>query len=380
MKRKITILATSLIMSLTLWGQTDKKPAGHLTFTGDYRFRIEQDWNSRKSDGTYRTDRTRLRYRLRFGATYHYNKHLTFGLRLRTGQLHKQQDPQLTLGAGFKEFGTLPIGLEKAYFRAKHNEWELWLGKNTFPFKKQNELFWSDNVYPEGVFASKKLTFSSKWIRELSLKLGHFILSANGAGFKEDNFFQGIQLYSLHGQNRLQLFSAFYRAVHTPNIPDGGETYWINYSFLHFGGRLAILPRAQFYLETDYYLNLEDYSKNDSIPSMLKDQKQGLILALGLGQLKEKGDWMIKLTYTHLERYAAIDFMAQNDWTRWDYSAYGSPDGRLTNFKGWEIAAGYALGPNAKLKMRFFLVEQLIPYGITTETGTRIRFDLGMGF
>lgn len=34
-----------------------------------------------------------------------------FGLKLRTGNPRKLQDPELTLGDGFKEFGALPIGL-----------------------------------------------------------------------------------------------------------------------------------------------------------------------------------------------------------------------------------------------------------------------------
>ena len=96
--------------------QNDSLPS-KLKFNGDFRFRVEQDWNSRTSDGSYREDRSRLRYRLRAGATYK-DKWYEVGLRIRTGNPKKQQDPQLTLGDGSKEFGTLPIGLEKAYFQA----------------------------------------------------------------------------------------------------------------------------------------------------------------------------------------------------------------------------------------------------------------------
>ena len=129
-----------------------------LSFTGDFRFRVEQDWNSRKPDGTYRDDRTRLRYRARFGVSYDYKDWMSIGIRLRTGDPKKQQDPHLTLGDGFKEFSTLPIALEKVYANFSHKWFSAWIGKNTFPFEKQNELFWSDNVFPEGISLRGKFT------------------------------------------------------------------------------------------------------------------------------------------------------------------------------------------------------------------------------
>tara|TARA_R110002049_G_scaffold232088_8_gene404661 strand:+ start:16202 stop:16633 length:432 start_codon:yes stop_codon:yes gene_type:complete len=127
-----------------------------LSFYGDFRFRIEQDWNSKKSDGTYRDDRSRLRYRGRLGLNYFVNQNTSMGVRIRTGDPKKQQDAQLTLGDANKEFGTLPIGFEKIFFQTNYKGFFTWIGKNTFPFNKNNELFWSDNVYPEGVFLKKK--------------------------------------------------------------------------------------------------------------------------------------------------------------------------------------------------------------------------------
>ncbi|MCF8714710.1 putative porin [Joostella atrarenae] len=112
-----------------------------LYFTGDFRFRIEQDWDSRKADGTYREDRTRLRYRARLGAFYNYNEIVSFGVRIRTGNPIKQQDPQLTLGDNSKEFGLLPIGFERIYAKFNTDWFSAWIGKNTFPFKKNTNYF-----------------------------------------------------------------------------------------------------------------------------------------------------------------------------------------------------------------------------------------------
>lgn len=65
----------------------------NIKFSGDFRFRVEQDWNSRKSDGTYRDDRSRLRYRARIGVGYKFNDWANVGVRVRTGDPKKQQDP-----------------------------------------------------------------------------------------------------------------------------------------------------------------------------------------------------------------------------------------------------------------------------------------------
>ena len=82
----------------------------------------------------------------------------------------------------------------------------------------------------------------------------------------------------------------------------------------------------------------------------------------------------------YLERYSAVDFIAQNDWARWDYSNQGSPDGRLTNYKGFEFIAAYRLNKSMKLSMRYFKVEQLKAYGPALDNGDRIRFDIDIWF
>ncbi len=372
----VLVLAFS---SANLWAQVKSGSVPAVSFAADFRFRLEQDWNSRKSDGTFRDDRTRLRYRWRAGVQYQRSWYRV-GFRLRTGDPRKQQDPQLTLGSGFAEFGLLPIGLEKAYFRGKWSGFGFWLGKNTFPFEKSNELFWSDNVYPEGFFLWKGLGTKSELVDTVQLKLGHFILSASGKSLDRDAYFQGGQVFISFLERRLVLFPAVYLFRNVPNIPDGGGSYTMDYSILHLGSRVHLLKKKLLQLEFDYYYNFRDYSQSDSIPFNLRDQKSGMVLGLSLGSLKQKKDWLFKLSYAHLQRYSAVDFMAQNDWARWDYSSFGSPDGRLTNFKGIEVVVGYAIDKRAVLKTKFYLVEQLVPYGIEKETGSRIRFDLDVKF
>ena len=376
---RLLLLLTLFSLPAILFSQTDSIKA-RITFTGDFRFRAEQDWDSRKTDGTYRTDRTRFRYRTRVGFLYQHSPSQSFGIRLRTGQADKQQDPQLTLGQGFKEFSVIPIGFEKLFFKYKDKGYTFWVGKNTYPFKKQNELFWSDNVYPEGLFASKKWNISSGFLDNISLNAGHFVIISNGGGLDSDSYFQGLQMHSSHWNNRVEIFPSVYLFRNIDNIPDGARTSTLDYSIFHIGSKIQLLNQPSISFEVDYYNNFEKLHANDSIPANLVDENEGYSLALGIGKLKQKGDWYFKATYAYLERYAAVDFLTQNDWARWDYSSYGSPDGRLTNLKGYEIVVAYCINPKLVLKAKYYWVEQLIPYGAFLENGQRLRLDIDIGF
>jgi len=369
------LLGTGLLFS-----QSDSTQIKKLTFTGDFRFRIEQDWDSRKSDGTYRDNRSRLRYRFRFGMNYQIVEWAEFGMRIRTGYRENQQDPHLTLGDGFNEFGTVLIGFEELFFKATYEKFVGWLGKNTFPFEKQNELFFSDNVYPEGVFVSAKFNVESNFLESIKLNAGHFVLGTSNSTFDQDQYFQGFQVLTSHWNNRVHIFPSFYYFNEMPNIPDGNETYRINYSLLHVGTNVKVIEKPSVTVGLDYYHNFENLKDNDSIPQKLRNQKEGVVASLKFGKLKSKGDWEFTTTFTYLERYAVVDFLAQNDWVRWDYSSQGSPAGRLSNFKGIELSAGYLIRKNFRLKARYFMVDQLIPYGSSKETGNRIRLDLDIGF
>lgn len=351
-----------------------------LSFKGDIRFRIEQDWDSRKSDGTFREDRTRLRYRARLGVTYDYKDWLSLGVRIRTGDPKKQQDPHLTLGGNSNEFSSLPIAFEKLYVDFNHKWLSTWLGKNSFPFEKQNELFWSDNVNPEGVSISGLFKMNNKYIQSLKINTGHFIVTSNGSSIDSDGYFQGLQFVTSHWQNKLKFFPSFYYFNNIPFIPDSNETFTLDYAIMHLGVKATIVSKPLISVGVDYLQNIKNYNQNNTISQEFSDQKKGIIANINLGELKKAGDWKIGFTYNYLERFAAVDYFAQNDWVRWDYSSQGSNDGRLTNFKGLEIMGGYSLNHNMNLKVRFFTVDQLIKYGTKTETGNRIRLDYNFSF
>ena len=238
------------------------------------------------------------------------------------------------------QFSSVPIAFEKIYASFNHNWLSAWVGKNTFSFEKQNEFFWSDNVYLEGVSLPGKFTFENEFVQSLKVNNGDFIFATSGSSLGKDSYFEGLQLVSSHWQNSVKFFPAFYYFKNMPNIPDGGDTFNIDYSIVHLGTNVVLLKNPKVTAGFDYYQNVQDYKGNDSISKFLQDQKTDYVANASVGKLNKKGDWKVQLTYTHLERFAAVDYLAQNDWARWDYSSQNSPDGRLTNFKGLEIIAG----------------------------------------
>lgn len=378
MKKSISILVL-FILGNQLSAQSDSS-IHKFSFEADFRFRIEQDWDSKQADGSFREDRSRLRYRARIGMNYRHNDWASLGLRLRTGDSKKQQDPQVTLGNDNQESGTLPLSLERAFLQMERNQWTLWLGKNTFPFEKSNELFWSDNVFPDGIFIEKSFKIGSNWMDQVELRGGHFILNGNGSSFEKDSYFQGMQIATSWLEGRLSLFPSFYRFGNIADIPDGNGSFLLDYSIFHIGSQLRLSNQPLILVELDYYTNLEDYGVNNAVPDILKNETDGATIALGIGSLKEKGDWNFKFTYTQLQRYAAVDFLAQNDWARWDYSSLGSPDGRLTNLEGFELVAACLIDKDISLTMKYYWVEQLIPTGMEKESNQRIRFDIDIRF
>ena len=373
--RLLLVFMCVLIYSTDMISQ-EKSKQKKLRFSADAKLRFEQDWNSRKSDGTFRDDRFRTRFRVRAGLTYTPNEWASFVTRFRTGYAEKQQDPNLTIGDGYHELESVPIGMYKLYFRVKLKYLVGWLGRNTFSFEKQNELFWSDHVYIDGLYLSSNHVIQSKWVDDIKYSGGIFTMLNSYGTLNDEGFIGVLQVSTNHLDKRLRIFPSFYHFNQMPDIPDGNESIRFDYSILHLGVKALALKHPKITLGIDLYQNLNNYDDIEEIPDSLKDQKKGIVLNLLWGSLAKKGDLAFGADFTYLERYAAVDFIAQNDWVRWDYSDQGSRDGRLTNYKGIGLMTGYRISKMFQVKVRYFVVEQIIPYGNALENGNRIRLDI----
>ena len=274
------------------------------------------------------------------------------------------------------------IGLEKLFYQYKSKKVKAWIGKNTFPLKKLNELFWNDNVFPEGIGLNYAVYSSNEsFLNALTLNAGHFIIQSTGQTFNKDRFAQFFQLDFTFLNERVSFFPAFYVFRNLGNIPDGQETFELDYSILHLGADFKVSKKPEFSLGLEYYSNVEDYANHQFILSQFKDQRQGGVISAKLGSLKKKGDWHFHLYYAHLQRFAIVDYFAQNDWVRWDYSSQGASGSRITNFQGFEFQIGYLIKENFNLILRAYTVTSLVSLeNEFEERGQRVRLDLNIKF
>ncbi|MBI4242419.1 MAG: hypothetical protein HY613_11955 [Candidatus Rokubacteria bacterium] len=126
----------------------------------------------------------------------------------------------------------------------------------------------------------------------------------------------------------------------------------------------------------------DDYMRNTkSYPSTLfnADQKTGYVFALNLGRLKDKKDWLIGYYYAHIEKFAVVARLAQDDWLRWG----STTDTRSSNFEGHEIRLAYAFGPSWNVMLRVYSVEGIeleSAAAVTQEDGKRARLDFNIAF
>ena len=302
-------------------------------------------------------------------------------MRIRSGNINDQQGPHLTLGGGNGEFGLSQIGFEKWYYQYEGHGVKAWIGKNDILLRKVNELFWNDNVFPEGVAFQYSLPKKEGTLyNQLGINLGHYIIQSRGGGFGSDAFLQTAQLdFSLLNE-RLHFFPGFYYFRQVGNIPDRQHTFLLDYRILHLGAELMISKKTNLRLAAELYSNVQDYSNLDEIPTGFKDQKDGFVITAKYGKLKEKGDFIIDFYYAYLEKYSIVDYFAQNDWARWDYSSLNAAGARLSNFSGFEIRVGYNIKKNFNLVFRGYQIEQLLAEGAAKENGSRVRLDLNIKF
>ena len=92
----VLVLYVVLFIGLPVMAQ-ETAGGGDLDIYGDYRLRIESDWGTAESDGEELEGRTRARIRMRLGATYSPDDHVTLGLRVRSGLIGGQQVANITI-------------------------------------------------------------------------------------------------------------------------------------------------------------------------------------------------------------------------------------------------------------------------------------------
>lgn len=354
-------------------GQTEPPPK--LKFYGDARLRAESDWDSLQADGTERADRDRLRVRARIGFNYAYDAHITIGARLRTGSAQDQQSPHQTLG---DEFETKGLNLDKAFIHGTWDRGWVWAGKNAFPFWTQNELFWDEDVTPEGVAAGLVFKLGESRLR-LKPTAGYFIMEGSGSSnrFSDKSHLAAAQLALEASLESVDLAGAAgYYSFSDNEATTDIALADMDYALWVAGARVVFkkAPRP-WSLGVDTMRNAETYD-----PALFnRDQRTGYVFGVNVGQLKQRKDWLVGYYYAHIEKFAVVARLAQDDWLRWG----STTDTRSSNFEGHEIRLAYAFGPAWNVMLRVYLVEGIEPESgtaVALEDGKRARLDFNIAF
>ncbi len=341
--------------------------------TGDFRARAEADFDSQRASGAERDDRNRIRIRARLGLDYAATEVFSFGLRLRSGSDDSHQSPHITvLDFDDNDTGDADFNFDKWFLKAKSElpsgETWAWIGRNSLPFWKQNELTWDDDVTPAGIGLGFK-TAAGKG--RLAVNGGYFSLPVGmqelaGNLATTQLVFSGKSFTVAAG---LLDFDA------NPADADAGRllrgnglrdySIWVG----SLQGKLG-----KWTLGADVLHNDESYSPNDPDPftAAHHDQTDGLVLSVKYGGLKAKGDWLAAYTYAEIETFAVNASYAQDDWVRWG----SATKTRGSDMEGSELRFAYALERNVNLIARLYLVEAIT----TREDGSRFRLDFNYKF
>ena len=357
--------------------------ANALELFGDFRLRLEQDWDSLQGDGTKRDDRLRLRIRLRGGFEYRFNSRWTAKVQARSGPNQSQQSPHITI----HDFdggttGPYEFNLDHWFVRFREGGFEAWAGRNLPSFLHQDDLFIFDNVTYAGIGGSYTRDFDDD---SLYVSFNYVALPT---GMRD---FSGEAVISQLGWQRRFDDSQFSAAIGyrfsnaDPDDPSGNLLLTENNTRDYRELNLQLQYRSgllgqPLLLGADLMHNTADYdgAAPGSFSEFHRDHVDGYVLEVLVGG-KEPGDWQFGYFYSHIEALAANSSYVQDDWVRWG----NANQVRATNLRGSELRVLYTARQNLNVFARLFFVDAidlLQPGDVGLETGNRFRIEINWSF
>jgi hypothetical protein len=368
---------------------------GRIEFSGDMRLRYENFWFDDDEFGNDRSNRNRLRYRVRLQAKAEINEWVDAVLRLASGE-NDHRSTNRTLGVG-DDFEPDAIFIDQAYLALRAPE--SWVGgtavtvtggkvPNLFLWKAAKwDALWDADINPEG------LAIDLGWAPGENLKLfskaGYFIVDENGTN--ADPHVLGVQgglVWTAAEQVELGARASWYswgslnsgfigRSASSGSVSDGltGQTGARSRTldafelagYLRFGG----LEGWPVTLYGQLGKNL-DAADSDLFPG-LEDEDFGWLVGLEVGDKK-------KLVALGLA-YAAFE---ANFWPA-QFTDSDLFDG-FTNRKGWAFYGSREILPNTELSVTLYVSDEIrdnVPgfdTSIANANRLRLQTDLQVKF
>ncbi len=389
-----------------------------IRWDGDIRLRYERDMFAKdNSPNTYKNflavnsagstggagingwlnttdDRTRWRLRARLGMLAKVTDGLEAGFRITTGNITNPLSTNQTLGNSFNRD---TIVLDRAYLRADPTHWmTLWGGRIPNPWLS-TELVWDENLNFDGVAAILRPSLSDS--TRGFLTLGAFPLQQADLAITSgsDKWLYAVQLgldQAFSRQTNAKIGLAYYDYRNITGVPNPVNSPQYNFTapqFVQKGNTMFNMDQNNTLAPTELYglaakfheLNLTamldlahfdpvhvmltlDYVKNlgyDSqsimalAPSTPPYGNKGRLykLAVGMPQVKQRGDWQVITSYRHIESDAVLD-------------AYTDADFHLggTDAKGWTLGGSYGVAKDAWMSLKYLSTDAISgpPLGI----------------
>lgn len=365
----LLLLAAGILSMSTV--QADMFSSDKFSMYGDFRLRFEADLDSQKADGSEREDRNRVRVRARVGLKYNPTDNFTFGVRLRSGSDNNHLSPHITI-VDFDDnnTGDADFNFDKWFIKAKMNGLWGWVGRNSLPFWKQNEMFWDDDAMPAGLAAGYKLSFGAG---ELLVNTAYLALPTGMHKFSGNLGLGQVVFSTKFGGNKLTAAGGLLNFEANPDDPDAGHsTLWDNNGLRDYKIWIGSLQGkvGNLTLGVDWMHNAEDYSETDPDPFSVanRDDTDGYVASIKFGKTKEKGDWLLGYYYAHIETLAVNSSYAQDDWGRWNPQS--------SNMKGHELRGVYKPLKYLNIVASFYMIEDIND----DQDGKRFRLDFNYKF
>lgn len=332
-----------------------------LTVNGDARIRYESNFNV---PGTRDRDRGVLRARLR--AAYAFNKWLTLGGQVATGDNDDPNSTDITLGSFDDD---LTISLDQIYMRGTFGLLTLTGGKIPQPFAR-TELVWDGDVSPQGVSASYKLDLGGG----TSAKANALYFLIDEAAGGEDSRMVGGQLqFETSASKRLKFeLAAGYYDYRLSSLTGGDAGDFRTNRFA--GGRylsdfdlLDVIAAAQYNgLGERWPVRLVgDFVHNYGAAT---DQDTGFGVDLLIGRGSKLGDWRFGYGYAQAEVDAVL-------------TAFSHDNTNLaSNYLQHTLLVDYVVAPGVTLNATYYRYRakspRFTPAFSVTEWANRLRINL----
>jgi hypothetical protein len=357
---------------------------GKFDFFGDFRLRLEQDWDSLQGDGTNRDDRLRSRFRLRLGFDVQLSDEWSILVQARTGPHLSQQSPHITI----YDFDGGPDGPYEGSFdhwfaSYKSGGFDLWIGRNELSYWHQDELFIFDNVTYAGVGGAYRHGAGK----------GEFIYNVNYAALPVgmQDFSGTVAVFQVAYDREfvdsgLTAAGGIFASNADPDDPAGDLLLTDNNTRDYRSLNLEFQYRWQAFgkpykvgVDLSHNAKNHDNAAPGSFSEFHKNDVNGFVIEMEWGERENAGDWLLAFFYNYQEALTTNSSYTQDDWVRWG----NANQVRATNLKGIELRAIYTIRPNMNIFARLFIVDAidlLNPGDTTRETGNRFRIDYNISF